>query len=199
MYHPDDIEDTEEETVKPYVRGITFWLLFAAIIVASVAAGYVTATRTIYLSDHIKLSICYFAVLAAAVIDYKTKTIPNMIPISLVIGRVIIFVYELFCSNSAIGHLVSSLIGACLCMFVLAIANKISKGGIGGGDIKLIAAIGLVCGVYVVVSSMLLALICCIIVSGALLAFKKCSTKDQVPFGPFIYIGYLIMCLLTLY
>ena len=193
--HPGDIED---ENVRPYAWGVTAWLLLAAIAAASAAAGYVTAQKVVVLSL-IKLGICYFAVLAAAIIDYKTKTIPNVIPIALVIARVIIFVYELLYSDSAIEYLVGSLIAAGLFLVLLIIANKISKGGIGGGDIKLIAGIGFVTDINTVISSVLLALVCCIIVSGVLLALKKCSTKDQVPFGPFIYIGYLIMCLLTLY
>lgn len=194
--HLNDMEDTK---IIPYTRGTALWTIFAIIVAVSIVAGYIVATKAVSIIAIIELSICYFAVLAAAIIDFKTKTIPNIIPISLVVGRILIFVYELIYANSAISYFVSSLVGAFLCMLLLIIANKISKGGIGGGDIKLIASIGFVCGVYVVISSMLLALICCIVVSSLLLALKKCSTKDNVPFGPFIYVGYLIMCLLTLY
>lgn len=194
--HPDDIED---ENVKPYAMGAAFWTACAAISAASAASGYMIAAKVISPVAIIELSMCYFAVLAAAIIDYKTKTIPNLIPAMLVLGRVMIFVYELIFEDSAFGFFTSSLVGALLCMLLLTVANKMSKGGIGGGDIKLLASIGFVCGIYVVISSMLLALVSCIVVSGLLLALKKCSMKDHVPFGPYIYMGYLIMCLLTLY
>ena len=194
--HSDDIG---EFSVEPYARGPLFWIVLTAIIAASIVSGYMIATRAVSYIAIIELSISYFAVLSAAIIDYKTKTIPNIIPISLVLGRIVIFIYELFCVDSAISFFISSLVGALLCLLLLIIANKISKGGIGGGDIKLLSSIGFVCGIYVVISSMLLALVSCIVVSGVLLILKKCTTKDNVPFGPFIYVGYLVMCLLTLY
>jgi len=192
-------DDIEKLNAKPYTRGSLFWIVLTAIIGVSVVSGYVIATKAVSYVAIIELSISYFAVLAAAIIDYKTKTIPNIIPILLVLGRIVIFIYELVFVNSAISFFISSLVGALLCFLLLIIANRISKGGIGGGDIKLLSSIGFVCGIYVVISSMLLALVSCIVVSGMLLALKKCSTKDNVPFGPFIYVGYLIMCLLTLY
>lgn len=194
--HPDDIED---ENVKPYALGAAFWTGCTAVSAASAAAGYMIADKVISPAAIVELSMCYFAVLAAAIIDYKTKTIPNLIPAMLVLGRMVIFVYELIFEDSALSYFTSSLVGALLCMLLLTAANKMSKGGIGGGDIKLLASIGFVCGLYVVISSMLLALISCIAVSGLLLVMKKCSAKDHVPFGPFIYMGYLLMCLLTLY
>ena len=192
---PEDID----ENVKPYTQGMSFWIVCAVIMVASAACGYIISTKVVSLVAVVELSMCYFAVLAAAVVDYKTKTIPNIIPIILVLGRVVIFAYELMFMDSTIGLLTNSLVGALLCLVLLNVANKMSKGGIGGGDIKLLASIGFVCGLYVVVSSMLLALVNCIVVSGLLLALKKCSVKDYVPFGPYIYMGYFMMCLLTLY
>lgn len=194
--HPDDIEN---ENVKPYTLGTAFWIVCAAISAVSAAAGYMIATKVVSPVAIVELSICYFAALAAAIMDYKTKMIPNIIPVTLVLGRVVIFIYELVFTDSAVGYFISSLVGALLCILLLVIANKMSHGGIGGGDIKLLGSIGFVCGLYVVMSSLLLALISCIAVSGLMLALKKCSAKDHVPFGPFIYMGYLIMCLLTLY
>lgn len=193
---PEDISCAHN---SPYVPSPAMLVVFVGIIIASAFTGYTVAKRAISPIALIELSVCYMAVLAAAVIDLKTQTIPNFIPITLIIVRLLIFVYELCFENSSISFFVSSLIGCLLCALLLIIANKVSKGGIGGGDIKLLSSIGFVCGLYVVFSTMLLALLCCIVISAVLLAMKKCSTKDQLPFGPYIYIGYLIVCLLTLY
>lgn len=174
-------------------------VVLAGIVIVSSVTGYVVANRMSFLVATIEIAACYLAVLAAAVIDIKTKTIPNVIPIALVILRFVIFIYELLFVNAAFSYLAASLVGALFCAFLLIAANKISKGGIGGGDIKLISSIGFVCGLSVAFYSMLLSLISCGIVSAVLLVSKKCSTKDQLPFGPFLYLGYLMMCLMTSY
>jgi prepilin signal peptidase PulO-like enzyme (type II secretory pathway) len=101
--------------------------------------------------------------------------------------------------DDALNYLISSLIGGLLCMVLLVIANKISKGGIGAGDIKLLSAVGFVLGLYPVLSAMLFSLLGFILLSALLLLAKKCSLKDQLPFGPFIYVGFLVYCLVNLH
>ncbi len=172
---------------------------FGILVCFSALCGYTISKNTISILANIQIGVCYMAALAAAIIDIKTKVIPNFIPVSLVCIRVLIFIYEIMFTDSALNYLVSSLIGCFLCTLLLIIANKISKGGIGGGDIKLLACIGLMSGVYVVFSTLLFSLLACIVVSVFLLFFRKKTMNDHLPFGPFIYLGITIMCLFTLY
>lgn len=192
-------ENDDSIKVAPYkIKGMT--VSFACVLVAlSAISGYVVSQNAISILANIELGVCYMAVLAAAIIDLKTRTIPNFIPFTLICVRLLIFIYEIIFVDAALSYLVSSLIGCFLCALLLIIANKISKGGIGGGDIKLLSCIGLMCGIYVVFSTLLLSLIACIIVSVVFLILKKKTTTEHLAFGPFIYIGLTAMCLFTLY
>ena len=81
---------------------------------------------------------------------------------------------------------------------ILGIANKLSKGGIGLGDVKLLSCIGFMCDIYIVIKTLTLALLACICILGVLLILKKQTVKDHLPFAPFIHIGFIGMCLSTL-
>ncbi len=76
----------------------------------------------------------------------------------------------------------------------LAIA-LISKGGMGGGDIKLAAALGLWLGWKLNLLALFLAFLFGGIGSGTLLALKIKGRKDPIPFGPFISAGAFISML----
>lgn len=192
-------ENDEAINATPYKLDGKSVLVYSILVCVSALAGYIISRNTVSILATVQIGICYMSALAAAIIDFKTKTIPNYIPISLLCCRALIFIYEIIFTDSALSYLVSSLIGCFLCALLLIIANRISKGGIGGGDIKLLACIGLMCGVYVVFSTLLLSLLACIVVSVILLLLKKKTSKDNLPFGPFIYLGLTIMCLFTLY
>jgi leader peptidase (prepilin peptidase)/N-methyltransferase len=65
----------------------------------------------------------------------------------------------------------------------------------GGGDIKLIGALGFVLGLKMVFLNIFLSFIIGAIISLMLIALKKKGRKDSIPFGPFICMGFLITSL----
>lgn len=198
MHNPPD--DIDAEKVKPYKMSTATVLLAAMLTALAAWCGFaVSSYPEISVFAVIKIGMCCVAALAAAVIDLKLRIIPNYISLTLIVGRVILAIFEFIFTNDALGYLISSLIGGSACILLLIIANKISKGGIGGGDIKLLTCIGFVCGLQEVVTTMLLAVVVCIIVSVVLLLLKKLTTKDHLPFGPFIYLGFMLMSLLAVY
>lgn len=84
------------------------------------------------------------------------------------------------------------LLGACVGFFLLLFIAVLSKGGLGGGDIKLYAAIGFVLGPWLTLMSFLLASVFGAII-GLLFIFQgKKNRKESIAFGPFIAIGTLI-------
>ena len=85
-----------------------------------------------------------------------------------------------------------------VCYLLLTIANKIAKGGIGGGDIKLLTATGFMVGIYVVFEVLIYALVSCILYTIFKIIIKKYNAKEHFPFGPFIYMGFVIMCLINI-
>lgn len=72
--------------------------------------------------------------------------------------------------------------------FLLAIAVA-SRGGMGGGDIKLAAIMGLFLGPRMVCLALFLAFLIGGMAAIALLVSGKKGSKDLVPFGPFLAMG----------
>lgn len=77
----------------------------------------------------------------------------------------------------------------------LLLAAVLSGGGMGGGDIKLAAVLGLWLGWKLTFVAMLLAFIIGGITGALLLFLKVKGRKDYIPFGPFLAIGGFISIL----
>lgn len=197
----EEILDYNKESwaIKKYNRTKITYIGVALLFIASLICGYVISNSVTSVIAGIEITICYYVILAAAIIDFRIKRIPNLLSVILIVSRLLILIYEVLFVEEVVAYLVSSLIGCFLSGLMLIFANRLSKGGIGAGDIKLLSCLGLMCGLYVVFSTLLIALVLCILASLFLLIMKKSGKKEQIPFGPFIYFGYLIMCIFTLY
>ncbi len=119
-------------------------------------------------------------------IDYEHKLIPNNILIVLFIAGVIynILNRDLTIMDSGIGFFAAS-----VPLFLLAI---FTKGGMGGGDIKLMAVIGLFLGWKLVWLSLIFGACISSVIGIILLLFRVIKRKDPIPFGPFLAIGSFI-------
>jgi leader peptidase (prepilin peptidase) / N-methyltransferase len=71
----------------------------------------------------------------------------------------------------------------------------LSRGGMGGGDLKLGAMLGAFLGWQLVLLSILLAVLAGGAVAVALLALGRKGRKDPVPFGPFLALGGAVTAL----
>lgn len=86
----------------------------------------------------------------------------------------------------------SSLLGAAVGFTLLLVIAIVSKGGMGGGDIKLFAVIGLVLGAKLVLVSFFLSTFLGTIGGIVGMAIGKSKKKQPIPFGPYIALGTLI-------
>ncbi|WP_419956427.1 prepilin peptidase [Neobacillus niacini] len=84
-----------------------------------------------------------------------------------------------------------SLLGAGTGFILLLIIALVSKGGMGGGDIKLYALIGFVLGFKLVLLSFFLSTLFGAVIGGVALLLKIVKRKQPIPFGPFIAAGTL--------
>ncbi len=84
-----------------------------------------------------------------------------------------------------------SLAGAAVGFLLLLLIAIISKGGMGGGDIKLFAVLGFVVGIKVVLLSFFLATLYGALFGIIGLLTGKLKRKNPIPFGPFIAAGTL--------
>jgi len=89
----------------------------------------------------------------------------------------------------------SSLAGGALGLGVMALPFIIYRRGMGMGDVKLGALIGLMTGYPLVVVALLLSVITGGLVAASLLAFKIKKRKDPIPFAPFLATSAMITLL----
>lgn len=123
-------------------------------------------------------------IIVISLIDLKYMIIPDeLIAVCLLIGAVVIIYDRTLFLNKIIGFLMG------LGMFLLI---AYITHAMGGGDIKLIAVLGLVFGIkgilFIIIFSFLIGAIACTF----LLLLKIKNRKDKIPFGPFICLAALL-------
>ena len=129
----------------------------------------------------------------AAVWDAKLRIIPNSLILCMLAAWVLVMVPKLFIDTGAAVRLLRDslggfLIGGGLFFFVYLVSRK----GLGGGDVKFMAASGLYLGFGGVLSAMLLGTMLAAFVGLILIAAKKIGRKDAIPLAPFLYVGILM-------
>lgn len=85
-----------------------------------------------------------------------------------------------------------SLLGALAGGGVLLLIALLTRGGMGGADIKLNAVYGMILGLKLSVLSLLIAFTAGALISLLLIVFRLKGRKDVIPFSPFLSIGALI-------
>lgn len=141
--------------------------------------------------DFIFYSIVFSILIVISIIDFMYQIIPDSLNIIILIIAIIykIFKYRLYGVSP---NIVNSILGILLSSGLFLLIAVISKGGMGGGDIKLIGVLGFVLGLRMVCLNILLSFILAGIISIVLLAFKIVGIKDPIPFGPFICFSFMI-------
>jgi leader peptidase (prepilin peptidase) / N-methyltransferase len=159
----------------PLVEALTAVLCFGAALVHPSAAG-------------IALSIALILVVVpAALIDFEYRIIPNKIT---GLGAVLALVLGTALDPSGEpGRLIA---GVAAGGFLLAAALA-RPGGMGMGDVKLAAVMGLFLGAAVA-PALLVALLSGVLVGGVIIARKGAreGRRTAVPFGPFLALGALV-------
>lgn len=146
-----------------------------------------TAVLFLLLYKPFGLSIYFFkyAVLASlliviAVIDLKTQEIPDRL---IVFGLIAGLLFNLY--NIRI-NMVQGLLGFILGGGSFLIIAMVTKGAMGGGDIKLMAVLGLFFGWQLIILIALISFVLGAFISLILITAKIKGRKDYIPFGPFI-------------
>jgi len=145
-------------------------------------------------ADFIFYSLMSSVLLAVAFIDLKEMIIPDSLVLCVLVLSVIhksvnyfLFSIPFDLTGSILGLLVA---GGLFLAIVL-----ISRGGMGGGDVTLIGALGFALGVKYILLNIYVSFILGGIISVFLLAAKIRTRKNPIPFGPFIVLGFFITVL----
>ena len=133
----------------------------------------------------------------ASLLDIKTKQIPNRLVLGMFASWVLVMTPKLFLDTDfAVRLLADSALGLAVGGGLFMLVYIISRKGLGGGDVKFIAAAGLYLGLSGTIPVMLYGTIIAALTGVALLLFKKIKRKDKIPLAPFLYAGILIVVFL---
>ncbi|MBP1927332.1 leader peptidase (prepilin peptidase)/N-methyltransferase [Sedimentibacter acidaminivorans] len=145
-------------------------------------------------ADFIFYSLISSVLLSIIFIDLKEMIIPDSLVLSILALSVIHKAVNYFFYGISL-ELIDSFLGLILAGGLFAAIVIISRGGMGGGDVTLIGALGFVLGVKYILLCIFLSFISGAIISMVLLATKIKTRKDPIPFGPFIVLGFFITSL----
>lgn len=144
-----------------------------------------------------KWQIAMGTVIPVAIIDFKEKIIPNKLLIIGLLFTVIVIMFQTIVSPDYIISIVgNSFIGMLAGGGVFFIASLFVRGGIGAGDIKMFAVLGLLLSFRGIFNLLLYSMIVSAIYSIVLLIIKKKSIKDELPLAPFALVGTIVSVLL---
>lgn len=82
------------------------------------------------------------------------------------------------------------LIPAGVCVFFLAV-SMITRGALGMGDCWLIAALGLMLNTEEFLVVLMAGMLCCAVCAGLLLTVFRKKRNTEIPFVPFLLLGYI--------
>lgn len=141
--------------------------------------------------DFIFLALISSALVAITFIDLREQIIPDSLVIAVlvlsVLHKTLLHFYE-----GIPFPLTDSLLGLIIAGGLFLLIVFFSRGGMGGGDVTLIGALGFVLGLKGILTVIFLSFVLGSVISIFLLAARIKSRKDPIPFGPFIVISFYI-------
>jgi leader peptidase (prepilin peptidase)/N-methyltransferase len=157
---------------------------------AGTAAAFLLAYATLGPMPELLVALAFLAMLIViTAIDLEHQIIPDVITLPGIAAGVL--------ANLATGRVswLESLVGVLVCgglFFVIIVA---SRGGMGGGDMKLGAMFGAFLGWKVGLLAILLGVLAGGVVALGLLFLGRKGRKEAIPFGPFLALGGAITML----
>lgn len=125
-------------------------------------------------------------------IDYEHYIIPDGLNLGIFLVAVFFILVQVVTGemqwNELLTHILGMVLGGGFFLFIAMVTN----GAMGGGDIKIMAALGFLFGVKNTLLLMFLSFVLGGILSVILLLLKIKKRKDQIPFGPFICLAAFI-------
>jgi len=131
------------------------------------------------------------------VVDWEQGLILNKV---IYPGMVVALLFALFLSQPWFGQwpttqIANAAMGGAIGFVLLLLIAIISRGGMGWGDVKLAALIGLVTGFPLVFAALIIGAIMGGVVAVFLLIAKRKGRKEAIPFGPFLSLATWITLL----
>lgn len=143
--------------------------------------------------EALKYLLVIALLLPVALIDYDHTIIPDRLNVGIFLTALSFLLLEVYLGNAAFRDLLNPLYGMVLGGGFFLFIAVVTKGAMGGGDIKLMAALGFLFGTANTLLLMFLSFIIGGALSSLLLLLKIKKRKDYIPFGPFICVSAFIV------
>ncbi|MCL2226600.1 MAG: A24 family peptidase [Oscillospiraceae bacterium] len=129
----------------------------------------------------------------AAVLDLKARKVPNMLVLAMLAAWLLTMTSKLlFDTGPAVALLSDSALGFAIGGGMFLLVYVLSRKGLGGGDVKFMAASGLFLGLGGTISSIFIGTVLAALVGLGLILLKRIGRKDPIPLVPFLYAGILV-------
>lgn len=134
----------------------------------------------------------------AMIWDWKKRVVPNVLLLVMIAAWVFwIAAMAVVDWESFLTSLVQSLSGGAALGIAGLLVYLLSKKGLGGGDVKFLAVVGLYMAIGPAFAATILGTTLSAITALILMAFRKISAKDAIPLIPFLYVGILMITFLS--
>lgn len=141
----------------------------------------------------LRLILILWGISFLAWMDFKEKRISNQILLTLFLMRTILLFFEILnYPGYWLTIIISSASGFSLGGGIFLLCYLISKGGIGAGDVKLMAVLGFYLGMNGVFTCSFLSIVCAAAYSILLLILRKVNLKEEIAFAPFVLVGVIL-------
>ncbi len=173
-----------------------------ALVEAGTGAAFGLLYAYLGMTPQLALALVYFgALLAIALIDLDRQLILNKLVYPMAVLAVVVSIAAKgFTLSNGWGQLVvpgarSAAIGFAIGLILFLLIAILSRGGMGMGDVKMAALMGLMLGFPSVLVGLFLAILAGGVVALILLALRKKGRKQAIPFGPFLVLGTMLALL----
>lgn len=170
-----------------------FRICMAAVLASGIGLTAIFSVFSYNMLKILRYLILYAALFLTAWIDQGNKRIPNKIlKVLLGIRGILIILEWLVFPKLGMAVLISALSGMLLGGGMFLLAHFLAKGGVGMGDVKLLAVIGAYMGSGSIMVAAFLSVVASAFYSIVMLLLKKIKLKEEIPFAPFIFIGTVL-------
>ncbi|WP_188437482.1 prepilin peptidase [Microbacterium murale] len=128
------------------------------------------------------------------VIDVRTHRLPNRIVLPTLAALLALVGIDVLVTGRS-GPLIGAVIGMLVLGGIYAVLRATSRGGIGGGDVKLAAVIGLVLGWHgwqALAVGAASAFVLGALYALALMALRRANRSTRIAFGPWMIVGAVL-------
>lgn len=168
------------------------WLCLSAVALFMMYTAFKLCSLGMPILEQIGYISVAIVLYAIGIIDWKIYKIPNIFVFGLFgIGCVLLIIEMFLYRDNMLFLAIERLSGLFICVVLFFVLSRITKDGIGMGDVKIIAVMGWMLGLSFTILAVMFSLIICSIVASFLLISKKKNKNDKIPFGPFLFLGYI--------